>query len=64
MTKNERQPGYYWVKWFHTNEWIVAEYDPRFSSRPWFIPGVGEEDYDDSHFSEINETRILNPDEK
>ncbi len=50
-----RQDGYYWVKYF--GDWQIG----RFSKDRWYLT------YDaldgDSHFSEINESRILSPDE-
>lgn len=52
----KRETGYYWVK--YSGEWCAAYYDGAYwSLQKWLI------DFKDSDFTEINETRILNPDE-
>lgn len=62
-----RKSGYYWVKmpaytWdeSHAPEWEVCY----FSDGKWYSTSYGSVDFDDEHFTKINETRILNPDEK
>jgi hypothetical protein len=58
----ERETGYYWVKVTHGNIWQVANY---INDGKWRL--IGNRLYD-SHteeiFLEINEVRILNPDEQ
>jgi hypothetical protein len=62
-----RQPGYYWVKASYRGDrrWVVAEWTKR---NAWYIPGQsGDIPVNDNRFEvdikEINETRIMNPDE-
>jgi hypothetical protein len=53
----KRENGYYWVKFEY---WVIAYYDNNRINEF----GCGWDDYlDDGDFVEINETRILNPDE-
>ena len=36
----ERKAGYYWVKVAWSRNWIIAQYDRKFSEqRPWWLPG-------------------------
>jgi hypothetical protein len=60
MTKNKRQLGYYWVKRTAESEWSVFKY---LGDNDWYEPG-SEYFVGDQHIYLINETRILNPDEK
>jgi hypothetical protein len=57
-----RQTGYYWVKQEHYG-WCLAAY---FSdTQTWDLWNAWmSKDYKDEHLAEINEERILNPDEK
>ncbi len=52
----KRQNGYYWVR--HFMEWMVAQWKGEY----WHIP-FEEDCKDDIYFNEINETRIVSPDE-
>lgn len=54
-----RKSGYYWVK--YCGEFVVAEY-LNDSDKSWYMAGVSLSFYD-SDFDQINETRILSPDE-
>lgn len=53
-----RNTGWYWVKLEKEGEWVLASWDG-FSEVWW----VGMDCYDSRAFAEINEQRILNPDE-
>lgn len=62
-----RETGYYWVKmpeftWAedHAPDWEVCY----FFEEKWYSTSYATVDFADEHFYEINETRILNPDEK
>ncbi len=54
-----RDAGYYWVKTSMFNDWCAAWYSN--TNNLWSYCG---EIVDDTFFKEINETRILNPDER
>ena len=54
----KRENGYYWVK-YGDSEWEVAD----FQNGKWFYLYGGYDSYDESDFTEINELRILSPDE-
>lgn len=54
-----RENGHYWVK--RTGEWITAKFMSNYSL--WEIMGAYDE-YEDGDFDEIDETRILTPDEQ
>lgn len=58
-----RKAGFYHVKYM--GKWIIAEYYPSWSpeTATWLITG-NEIDHEDKDFDQINETRILNPDEE
>jgi hypothetical protein len=63
----KRQNGYYWAKMLpsyytegNTPEWEVCY----FLDGKWFSTAYGNVDFNDTDFTDINETRILNPDEK
>jgi hypothetical protein len=55
-----RETGYYWVK--SPLGWAVGFYMEDYYGRFWKLP-LSEERLFDSHFTEINETRIKNPEE-
>lgn len=58
-----RQEGYYWCN--NGGYWIMCRYFSKVGK--WSQYGgdnFGRVEYSDSDFSEINETRILSPDEK
>lgn len=54
----KRKSGYYWVKYINRSDWVVYLYYQ--NSGMWYVPNafIGDED-----LGEINETRIMNPDE-
>ena len=54
----KRESGYYWVKCINSKEWIISLYSQR--SEKWHVPNTFINDGD---LGEINETRIMNPDE-
>lgn len=54
-----RQSGWYWVKVKYPKEWIVRFYSKH--DKRWYNY---DDDVTDKYWSEINETRILSPDEK
>ncbi len=59
----ERKEGYYWVK--QSGRWIIAEWlyvGEVASEFAWEFPG-NQFPWEDSDFSEINESRIPSPDE-
>ncbi len=53
----EREEGYYWVK-EGIDDWQVAWW----GSKVWWLPLV-EKPLDDKYFTEIDERRIINPNE-
>ena len=53
----KREPGYYWVKEGNLG-WSIAY----FGGLYWWFVGL-KYDYEDSEMDEINESRILSPDE-
>ena len=54
----KREKGFYWCKW--AGKWEVCEWD----GRSWYIPGFDYvDDYYDSHMQQIDERRIINPNE-
>lgn len=53
----QRKIGFYWVRTYDC-DWFVCEW----ASGKWWIPGYYVE-HDDKDFLEIDETRILDPDE-
>tara|TARA_R110002126_G_scaffold98152_1_gene228470 strand:- start:34 stop:474 length:441 start_codon:yes stop_codon:yes gene_type:complete len=54
MSNKKRESGYYWVKVkSNPKEWVAFEYED-----PFWLLGLK-----DKFFSEINEERIINPDE-
>lgn len=55
----KRESGYYWVK--IDGKWEIGLYDRKLQ-RWYFVYTMI--DYIDRYFDEINETRILNPDEQ
>lgn len=55
----KRKSGFYWVKYAKGNgEWIVALYCQK--SRRWLVRGMPIFDHE---LGEINENRIMSPDE-
>jgi len=54
----KRKSGYYWVKYINRSDWVVCLYYQ--SSGKWYVPNAFISDED---LGEINETRIMNPDE-
>lgn len=57
-----RQSGYYWIKELKTSSWVVARYHGSTINR-WSYSGNPLRPWRDSEFYQINETRILAPDE-
>lgn len=59
----KREIGYYWVK-DEENVWVVSEYEWNYNQTEmyWYF-GESEDGVKDEFLLEINETRILNPDE-
>lgn len=57
-----RQSGYYWVKRSGSAAWSIAEFVDDMDVQYWLLT---DEEYGRSEFElyEINETRILAPDE-
>ena len=55
----KRETGYYWVKAYPNTGWETAKWTGNY----WYLTGTGKQKLDASFFK-INETRILNPDEK
>ena len=53
MKGDNRQPGYYWVK--YNQFWKVAEYSQ--TADRWILAGIGQW-YRDDDFREIDENRI------
>ena len=71
MTKleYERVPGYYWCKW-KTAPWEVARWggpstdeEVQVDEREWYDTESGEGVGGDSEWADVNETRLLDPDE-
>ena len=58
----KRKSGFYWVKERGDSGWSVAYYSDNGSHNGWIIPGVCKA-ISDSYFDEINENRIMSPDE-
>jgi len=56
--KMERKSGFYWVKYINTNDWVVRWYSQ--NSEKWCVPNTF---VSDSELGEINENRIMSPDE-
>lgn len=54
----KRKSGYYWVKYINRSDWVVCLYYQ--NSGMWYAPSAFISDED---LGEINETRIMNPDE-
>ena len=54
----ERKSGFYWVKYTNSNVWSVCYYSS--VSEQWHV--IGPFVYDDC-MTEINENRIMSPDE-
>lgn len=54
----KRKSGYYWVKYINRSDWVVCLYYQ--NSGKWYVPNAFISDED---LGEINETRIMNPDE-
>ena len=54
----KRKSGFYWVKYINSNDWVICRYSQ--NSERWYVPNtfIG-----DSELSEINENRIMSPDE-
>jgi len=63
----KRETGYYWVKCVpdreDDTEWEIAYYEVLPNRNVWTIMWF-EDEFKDDAFIEINETRILSPDEK
>ena len=57
MSNTQRKIGYYHVMF--CDSWFIGYFG---LNRKWSLAGASQ-DFDDSHFSEINENRILSPDE-
>lgn len=58
----KREPGFYWVKFW--NVWTVAEYYNSDTYGPlWAVPGWADSKKEEE-LDEINETRIIAPDEQ
>lgn len=55
-----RQYGYYWVKQY--GGWFISEWSP--NDEEWFHAGTNGYGVKDGEFAEINESRILWPDEQ
>lgn len=55
----KREPGYYWVQL--GIYWMVAQWNAEYSH--WLLPG-SVMDFFDTELSEINETRLIAPDEQ
>ncbi len=53
-----RKSGYYWVKYI--KEWEAGYFDKK--DNEWFLTGT-DSTYKDSDFEQINENRIMSPDE-
>ncbi len=54
----ERKSGFYWLKYINSNVWRVFHYSS--ASEQWYV--ISSFVYDDV-FGEINENRIMSPDE-
>lgn len=54
----KRKSGFYWVKYTNSNVWRVCHYSS--ASEQWHV--IGSFVYDDG-LGEINENRIMSPDE-
>jgi len=54
----KRKSGYYWVKYINSGDWVVCLYYQ--STGKWYVPNTF---ISDEYLGEINETRIMNPDE-
>ena len=65
--KNNREPGFYWVKFNGWPEWQIAEWVKGSKDAVyeyfWNSSSLVTNLNTDYSFSEINETRIKNPDE-
>jgi hypothetical protein len=57
-----REEGYYWV--FYRGEWIIAQYVNKKSGQWWICEFQVDGSLFDSYFTEIDERRIINPNEK
>jgi hypothetical protein len=54
-----REPGFYWVRQKDETDWYIAEYF-KTPGGHYIWQGCGDdEEYDDSHFYEIDERRIV-----
>lgn len=58
----KRENGYYWVRYQAVTDWEVSEWLGE-KHNSWVF-SWSDNDYVDSDFYEINETRILDPDER
>ncbi len=58
----KRKSGFYWVKteMLNNGDWIAASWDENILW--WDVPGYDDAFYD-NYFKEINENRIMSPDE-
>lgn len=55
-----RELGYYWVKTAYNHKWAVGKWQYGY----WMLESdISHTSHGDSYFSEINEARILSPDE-
>ena len=54
----ERKSGFYWVKYVNGTEWVVCQYSQ--NSCRWYVRGMP---ISDGELGEINENRIMSPDE-
>ena len=60
-----KESGYYFIKRLKESKWMVAFYKQDFfPPNCWRIIWDNSDGYSDEDFYEINETRILNPDEQ
>lgn len=54
----KRKSGFYWVKYVNGTEWVVCQYSQ--NSCRWYVRGMP---ISDGELGEINENRIMSPDE-
>lgn len=57
----KRDNGYYWVKII--DDWCIAHYSTNGIDEAWWLAGFFKS-LPTNYFKEINETRILSPDEQ
>jgi hypothetical protein len=55
----QRENGYYWVRFYENTAWETAYW----CGLKWWIV-LNDEGYNEKDLFEVNESRILNPDEK